>query len=55
MTDIVMVDNQMDDEFAKYEHIHVMPYGDPGSEKTTFAASFPKPMCVLFFDKQAKG
>jgi hypothetical protein len=30
--------------------IHVLDYGDTGSGKSTFAATFPKPILVLFFD-----
>lgn len=30
--------------------IHVIPYGDVGMRKSTFAATFPKPMIVKFFD-----
>ena len=31
--------------------LHVLVYGDPGSRKSTFAATFPKPMIVFFFDQ----
>lgn len=31
--------------------IHVLVHGDPGSRKSTFAATFPKPLIVFFFDQ----
>lgn len=34
--------------------IHVVTYGPPGSGKSTFAATFPKPMLVLAFDPLGK-
>ena len=49
-----LVENQMSSAYGDHEIIHAMPYGDPGSEKSTFAATFPKPMVVLFFDPFAK-
>ena len=30
---------------------HFLVYGDPGSRKSTFAATLPKPMLVWFFDQ----
>lgn len=35
-------------------YIHVVDYGPPGSGKSTFAATFPKPMIVLAFDPLGK-
>jgi hypothetical protein len=29
-------------------------YGEPGSGKTTFAATWPKPLLVIFFDPIGK-
>lgn len=46
--------NQMDTRYADREVIHVLTYGDAGSHKSSLAASFPKPICVQFFDKFAK-
>lgn len=34
--------------------LHTLVYGDPGSRKSTFAATFPKPMNVFFFDPIGK-
>jgi hypothetical protein len=34
--------------------IHNLVYGDPGSKKSTFAATYPKPMAVFFFDPIGK-
>lgn len=34
--------------------IHVMPYADSGAGKSTFAATFPKPMLVFMFDPRGK-
>jgi len=34
--------------------IHVVDYGKPGSGKSTFAATFPKPLIVLAFDPRGK-
>lgn len=34
--------------------VHNLTYGDPGSRKSTFAATFPKPMQVFFFDPIGK-
>jgi AAA domain-containing protein len=34
--------------------IHVVNYGPPGSGKSTFAATFPKPMLVIAFDPLGK-
>lgn len=34
--------------------LHCLTYGDPGSRKSTFAATFPKPMNVFFFDPIGK-
>lgn len=34
--------------------LHVLCYGDSGSGKTTFAATFPKPMLVFAFDPRSK-
>lgn len=34
--------------------IHVVDYGPPGSGKSTFAATFPKPMLVIAFDPLGK-
>jgi len=34
--------------------IHVIVYGDPGAGKSTFAATFPKPMRVWLFDAHGK-
>lgn len=42
------VTNQM--ENAGVPRIHAFIYADPGRQKTTFAASFPKPMLVLACD-----
>lgn len=41
---------------AKVEHrpIRVLVYGDPGCGKSSFAATFPKPMLVLSFDPAGK-
>ena len=50
-----LLENQMLSIFADREVVHALPYGDPGSEKSTFAASFPKPEVVLFFDPYGKG
>lgn len=50
-----LMENQMLDRYIDNPVIHCMAYGDPGSEKSTFAASFPKPLIVLFFDPYAKG
>lgn len=33
---------------------HCLVYGDPGSRKSTFAATWPKPMQVFFFDPVGK-
>lgn len=30
--------------------IHLALYGSPGTKKTTLAATFPRPICVAFFD-----
>ena len=42
------VDNQM--QVAKVPRIHAFVYADPGRMKSTFAASFPKPMLVIATD-----
>jgi hypothetical protein len=34
--------------------VHVVDYGPPGSGKSTFAATFPKPMVVIQFDPLGK-
>lgn len=34
--------------------LHALVYGDPGSKKSTFAATFPLPMNVFFFDPIGK-
>lgn len=34
--------------------IHCLVYGDPGSRKSTFAATFPTPLHVFFFDPFGK-
>ena len=34
--------------------LHVMIYGDAGSKKSTFAATFPKPLLVFMFDPRGK-
>lgn len=34
--------------------LHCLVYGDPGSGKSTFAATFPKPMLVFLFDALGK-
>lgn len=34
--------------------VHALVYGDPGSGKSHFAATFPKPMLVLLFDPYGK-
>jgi len=34
--------------------LHVVVMGDPGARKSTFAATFPKPMLVLNFDPMGK-
>ena len=39
---------------AEYPPTHFMVYGDSGSKKSTFAASFPKPILVFFFDTLGK-
>lgn len=55
MVDVIeMVENQMVTKFSERDMLHVMPYGDAGSLKSTLAATFPKPEVVLFFDKYAK-
>ncbi|RLI53210.1 MAG: hypothetical protein DRP09_16255 [Candidatus Thorarchaeota archaeon] len=36
------------------QDIHVLAYSDTGGGKSTFAATFPKPMLVLFFDPLGK-
>lgn len=54
LEEVVMVDNQMATTYIDRDIIHVMPYGDAGSKKSTLAATFPKPALVLFFDKFAK-
>lgn len=35
-------------------HLHVLDQGDSGGGKSSFAATFPKPMLVLFFDPRGK-
>lgn len=37
-----------------YTSLHVLLYGDYGSGKSTFAATWPKPMLVLCFDPPGK-
>ena len=39
---------------ANRPFIHVVDYGPPGSGKSTFAATFPKPMLVIAFDPLGK-
>lgn len=39
---------------APWTPIHVLIYGEPGSGKTTLAATFPKSMLVLFWDPFGK-
>jgi hypothetical protein len=39
---------------SKNPPIHVMCYGESGTKKSTFAASFPKPLLVFFFDPLGK-
>jgi len=34
--------------------IRLLDYADPGAGKSTFAATFPKPMCVMFLDTAGK-
>lgn len=41
-------------QVASKPPIHVLVYGDAGAKKSTFAATFPKPMLVLFFDPFGK-
>lgn len=36
------------------EPLHVLIYGDSGSKKSTFAATFPKPLLVFFFEALGK-
>jgi len=38
----------------QYQPIHAMTYADTGVGKSTFAATFPKPMLVFFFDPHGK-
>jgi len=38
----------------EYPPIHAMVYADTGVGKSTFAATFPKPMLVWFFDPHGK-
>lgn len=35
-------------------HVHCLVYGPPGSKKTTFASTWPKPIKVLAFDPPGK-
>lgn len=49
-----LLDNQMNTRYADREFICCLLYGDPGSRKSTMAASFPKPILVLQFDPLAK-
>lgn len=49
-----LIENQMLDKYSDRDIIHVLAYGDAGSQKSTFAATFPKPINVLFFDPFAK-
>lgn len=51
---VELVENQIYTKFADREVIHCLVYGDSGSQKTTFAATFPKPMLVLAFDSLSK-
>jgi hypothetical protein len=37
-----------------HEPIHCLVYGDSGAGKSTFAATFPKPMLVFAFDPRGK-
>lgn len=39
---------------SEYDPIHCFVYADPGRKKSTFAATFPKPMLVLGFDAFSK-
>ncbi len=39
---------------ATRKNIHVLVMGEIGTGKSTFAATFPKPMLVLFFDPYGK-
>lgn len=39
---------------SDYQLIHCFVYADPGRKKSTFAATFPKPMLVLGFDAYSK-
>lgn len=39
---------------ALHDPIHVLVYGESGSGKSTFAATFPKPMRVLMWDPLGK-
>jgi hypothetical protein len=38
----------------EHDPIHCLVYGDPGSKKSTFAATFPTPGLVLSFDPHGK-
>jgi hypothetical protein len=39
---------------APWTVLHCLVYGEPGSGKTTFAATWPKPLLILFFDPIGK-
>lgn len=39
---------------VSYPPLHCIVYGDPGSRKSTFASTFPKPLLVKQFDANGK-
>lgn len=51
---VPLIENQMNTRYADREFICCLLYGDPGSRKSTMAASFPKPILVLQFDPLGK-
>ena len=51
------MEENKENEIQKYlerEPIHVLVYGESGSKKSTFAATFPKPILVFFFEALGK-
>lgn len=47
---VELIENQMFTTYKDRAPIHVLAYGDPGSLKSSLAATFPKPICVQMFD-----